>query len=198
MPNENNDKELDVRGMKKPDKHPTIFATYDTLSVGESFVLVNDHDPKHLRNEFETDHPGEFGWEYKATEMRNWQVKITKLASTPMPHVVYDTSDVESARPDAFNSIWKLSAGVRDLDANIVALEPDSETEGSSSLAVDVLVYVLSGSGHLETDRGDVDLYAGGVLWIPARSRRKFVADNSGLRFLTAQKRREELGLDVV
>ncbi|MFZ1177941.1 MAG: DUF2249 domain-containing protein, partial [Mycobacterium sp.] len=32
--------ELDVRQLRKPDKHPTIFATYAALSVGESFVLV--------------------------------------------------------------------------------------------------------------------------------------------------------------
>jgi hypothetical protein len=37
--------ELDVRQLRKPDKHPTIFATYAALPVGESFVLVNNHDP---------------------------------------------------------------------------------------------------------------------------------------------------------
>jgi uncharacterized protein (DUF2249 family) len=36
------DNELDVRPLRKPDKHPTIFTTYARLSVGESFVLVND------------------------------------------------------------------------------------------------------------------------------------------------------------
>jgi uncharacterized protein (DUF2249 family) len=42
------DNERDVRQLRKPDKHPTIFATYAAMSVGESFVLVNNHDPKHL------------------------------------------------------------------------------------------------------------------------------------------------------
>ena len=42
---------LDVRGMRKPDKHPTIFATYTALPVGGAFVLVNDHDPQHLHEE---------------------------------------------------------------------------------------------------------------------------------------------------
>jgi uncharacterized protein (DUF2249 family) len=45
------DNELDVRQLRKPDKHPTIFATYAALAVGESFVLVNNHDPKHLHEE---------------------------------------------------------------------------------------------------------------------------------------------------
>ena len=40
------DNELDVRQLRKPDKHPTIFATYADLPVGGSFVLVNNHDPQ--------------------------------------------------------------------------------------------------------------------------------------------------------
>jgi uncharacterized protein (DUF2249 family) len=49
---------LDVRAMRKPEKHPRVFEWFDALAVGESFVLINNHDPKHLRDEFETDHPG--------------------------------------------------------------------------------------------------------------------------------------------
>lgn len=45
--------ELDVRPLRKPDKHPQIFAAYGALPVGAAFVLVND--PKHLREEFEAD-----------------------------------------------------------------------------------------------------------------------------------------------
>jgi uncharacterized protein (DUF2249 family) len=40
------DNELDVRQLRKPDKHPTIFAAYPDLPVGGSFVLVNNHDPQ--------------------------------------------------------------------------------------------------------------------------------------------------------
>jgi len=56
--------ELDVRGMRKPDKHPAIFAAYDALSVDSSVILVNDHDPKHLREEFDAEYPGSYTWEY--------------------------------------------------------------------------------------------------------------------------------------
>ena len=51
------DQELDVRPLPKPDKHPRIFGLFGALAVGESFVLVSNHDPKHLRREFETEHP---------------------------------------------------------------------------------------------------------------------------------------------
>jgi uncharacterized protein (DUF2249 family) len=52
------DNELDARQLRKPGKHPTIFAAYAAPPVGVSFVLVNNHDPKHLRAEFDTDRPG--------------------------------------------------------------------------------------------------------------------------------------------
>lgn len=58
------DNELDVRQLRKPDKHPMSFASYAALPTGGSFVLVNNHDPKHLHAEFDTEHPGSYGWEY--------------------------------------------------------------------------------------------------------------------------------------
>ncbi len=35
-------RELDVRGLPKPDKHPATFAAYEDLPVGATFVLVNN------------------------------------------------------------------------------------------------------------------------------------------------------------
>jgi uncharacterized protein (DUF2249 family) len=81
------DNELDVRQLRKPDKHPTIFATYSALSVGESFVLLNNHDPRHLRDEFDADHPGSYGWEYLDKGPEMWRIRISKLASSiRLPH----------------------------------------------------------------------------------------------------------------
>lgn len=76
--------ELDVRELRKPDKHPTIFAAYGALQVDESFVLVNNHDPKHLREEFEADYPGGYEWEY-LDKGPVWRIRIGKLSDTPPP-----------------------------------------------------------------------------------------------------------------
>jgi uncharacterized protein (DUF2249 family) len=43
---------VDVRPLRKPDKHTTIFAAFRDLALGESFVLIISHDPVHLREEF--------------------------------------------------------------------------------------------------------------------------------------------------
>src|SRR3954447_16411961 len=91
------ERELDVRPLARPDKHPTIFAAYDELEVGESFVLVNDHDPKHLHREFQNEHPGSFDWEYLAREPRNWRIQITKLTSTSLPRVLLNTTRLDES-----------------------------------------------------------------------------------------------------
>jgi uncharacterized protein (DUF2249 family) len=69
---------LDVRVIPPREKHPTIFQTFAGLGGGESFVLVNDHDPFPLRYQFEAEHPGEFGWEYLEEGPAVWQVRISR------------------------------------------------------------------------------------------------------------------------
>lgn len=86
--------ELDVRSLRKPDKHPTVFAAYAELAVGASFVLINDHDPRHLHDEFEADHAGGYGWEYRSREPRDWRIEITKLTSTPLPQILADSTEL--------------------------------------------------------------------------------------------------------
>jgi uncharacterized protein (DUF2249 family) len=91
--------EIDVRTLRTPDKHPAIFAAYAAVPVGESLVLVNDHDPRHLRDEFEIEYPGGYSWEYIARDPRDWRIRITKLASTPLPRVLADTATLARLAP---------------------------------------------------------------------------------------------------
>lgn len=72
---------LDVRVIPPRDKHPTIFQRFAALSPGESFVLVNDHDPKPLRYQFEAEHQGAFGWTYLEQGPDVWRVQIAKVAA---------------------------------------------------------------------------------------------------------------------
>jgi uncharacterized protein (DUF2249 family)/quercetin dioxygenase-like cupin family protein len=188
------DNELDVRQLRKPDKHPTIFATYAALAVGESFVLVNNHDPKHLRQEFEADHPDSYGWEYLEKGPAVWRIRITKLASTPLPRVLTNTAEL-AAEPDHTGAVWKLEVGERDLDSNVIALAPNDGIDAHAGADVDVLIHVLAGNGQLTTEQGEIDLAPGALLWLPKRSRRQFSAGPDGLRYLTVHKKREILPL---
>src|SRR5215469_10902885 len=79
------DHELDVRPLRKPDKHPAIFQAYAAVAAGESLVLVNDHDPRHLHDEFEVEHPGGYAWEYLAKDPGH-QARLNATAAHPRRH----------------------------------------------------------------------------------------------------------------
>lgn len=72
------DPQLDVRSEPPARRHELIFDTYDSLSPGEGFVLVNDHDPKPLYYQFEAEHSGQFGWQYLEEGPEVWRVRIRR------------------------------------------------------------------------------------------------------------------------
>jgi uncharacterized protein (DUF2249 family) len=47
-----------------------------STTPGESFVLVNNHDPKPLRREFQAAYPDRFGWDYLEAGPERWRVRI--------------------------------------------------------------------------------------------------------------------------
>ena len=69
---------LDVREMPPRERHPTILSTFGGLASGEAFELVNDHDPKPLRYQFDAELPGAFTWEYLEEGPQDWRVRIGK------------------------------------------------------------------------------------------------------------------------
>lgn len=199
------EQELDVRPLRKPDKHPTIFATYDALEAGESFVLVYDHDPERLRDEFDIEHPGSHRWEYVQREPKEWRVRIGKLATTPLPRVLCDTSAVSNGdgsgvvgSADAAGAVWKLQMRERDLDSNIIHLPAGETIDAHNGPDLDVMIHVLQGGGQLTTELDTLDLAPGMLLWLPKRSRRQFNAGPEGLHYLTVHQRRQTLALDSI
>jgi uncharacterized protein (DUF2249 family) len=70
---------LDVREISHGRRHPRIFGIYARLAPGGSFVLVNNHDPKPLRREFQATYPDQFGWDYLEAGPDRWQVRIERL-----------------------------------------------------------------------------------------------------------------------
>jgi len=60
-------------------KHKVIFETFNSLQPAEAMLLINDHDPKPLRFQFESMHAGQFSWEYVEQGPVVFQVRIGKL-----------------------------------------------------------------------------------------------------------------------
>lgn len=75
------DRTLDVREEIPKRRHELIFEHYFDLAAGESFLLVNDHDPKPLYYQFAAEHAGEFTWDPVDTGPEVWSVRIGRTAA---------------------------------------------------------------------------------------------------------------------
>ncbi|WP_194904705.1 DUF2249 domain-containing protein [Catenulispora rubra] len=67
---------IDVREIPHGQRHPRIFARFARLAPGQDFVLVNNHDPKPLRREFDATHPGAFTWDYLESGPEQWRIRV--------------------------------------------------------------------------------------------------------------------------
>lgn len=191
--------ELDVRQVPKPQRHPLIFDRFTALPPAGSFVLVNSHDPKHLRQEFDRDHPGTYSWDYLDTGPAVWRIQITKRTAADLPRVLGNThamaSDAQTG--DTPGAVWKLEISQRHLDANVIYLPPHEQIETHAGPELDVLMHVLDGTGQLTTEIGSTTLDVGALVWLPRRSQRSITAGPTGLRYLTVHPKRPALHIDV-
>ncbi|SFQ03399.1 DUF2249 domain-containing protein [Amycolatopsis rubida] len=88
---------LDVRPIPHGTRHPRIFGRSARLAPGESFVLVNNHDPKPLRREFTAAHGEDFTWEYVESGRRSGGPGSAAPQSRPDP----DTAAASRPAPAA-------------------------------------------------------------------------------------------------
>ena len=70
---------VDVRETAPARRHPMIFGAFEALAPGQSFILVNDHDPKPLYYQFQAERTGEFEWNYLESGPEVWRVEIKKV-----------------------------------------------------------------------------------------------------------------------
>ena len=190
-----NELELDVRDIPKPQRHPLIFERFAKLAVGESFVLVNKQDPKHLHDEFERDQPGTFGWDYETREHALYRIRISRITEAPAPRLLCEVGSVLATEGDAGGAVWSLPVADRQLDANIVRLAPGGRVGEHIGPDLDVLVHVLAGSGEVTTVGDPVALTPGALVWLPRKSRRAIAAGPDGLAYLTVHRRRPALSI---
>lgn len=80
------DGELDVRDVALSLRHPAVFARFDTLAPGESFVLVSGYDPVQLHQEFARERPGAYDWRYLegSQSQRRWRIRIIRITDVDL------------------------------------------------------------------------------------------------------------------
>ena len=91
-------------------KHPTVFRKFDDLKKGESFLLVNDHDPIPLFYELKAKRGNGFEWKKIENGPEIWRVEIKKTGG-----VSQNVDVLKEANEDAGNVI---------LDLDVTQIEP--------------------------------------------------------------------------
>ena len=71
--------ELDLRSIMPFERHELIFQKWDSLKPGETLQIINDHDPKPLRYQFEAEYKNQYEWEYVQTGPKDWIVRIKRI-----------------------------------------------------------------------------------------------------------------------
>lgn len=121
---------LDVRVLPPRDKHSTIFSRLAELPLGDTLQIVNDHDPRPLRYQLESEYPGSFSWSYVESGPQTWRVDILKNDNLPR----LATTD--------------LLADTKGLSVSKIALKGGEKADIENAGAVAALIF-CSGEGEV-------------------------------------------------
>ena len=75
-----NEEEIDVREVERFRRHPLVFSKFDALKVGESFILINDHDPMPLHGQMDSMRPQQLTWDYIVRGPEIFRIRVTRIA----------------------------------------------------------------------------------------------------------------------
>ena len=70
---------LDLRSMPPFERHEKIFQLCDSLKAGQTLKIINDHDPKPLRYQFEVEYKDKYEWQYEKQGPKDWVVNIKRI-----------------------------------------------------------------------------------------------------------------------
>jgi len=82
----------------------------------------------------------------------------------------------------------------RDLDSNIIRMQPGASIDAHTGPRLDVLLIVLDAGGRLTTE---LELRPGALVWRPRPPRRQFTVGRDGLSYVTVRRRPQSLVLDA-
>lgn len=71
-------RKLDARYYKSGNENRIIFETLDSLQLGESIEVIDDHDPGSLYNLLQQERPNEYEWDYIQDSPGVYKISIEK------------------------------------------------------------------------------------------------------------------------
>jgi uncharacterized protein (DUF2249 family)/quercetin dioxygenase-like cupin family protein len=86
--------DLDLYQVPRPQLFPVVFSRFDTLELGESFVLTADHNPVLLQREFDNTRPRQATWEHLNRGPDKYRVRIRRVG---VPH---SSDKLNAKRPE--------------------------------------------------------------------------------------------------
>jgi regulator of cell morphogenesis and NO signaling len=91
---------IDVTVIEPRRKHPYIFEKFDVLLPGDSFVIMNDHDPKPLYYQLQAERGDVVEWDYLENGPRTWKVQIGRKAAKQGEETIGEivTRDIRKAK----------------------------------------------------------------------------------------------------
>lgn len=95
------EKILDIREIAKEDRDPSIIIRrFNDLEPGDSFELINDHDPQPLLEKFQGEREGEFDWWVLEQGPEVWRITIGKLREPEPDRTITDYLQTDHRRLD--------------------------------------------------------------------------------------------------
>jgi quercetin dioxygenase-like cupin family protein len=90
--------------------------------------------------------------------------------------------------------LWGIASA--DLNATLLSWPTGHEVPEHVNAELDVFVVVLTGAGTVTIDGRQHDLAAGSAILVPRGARRRIVAGESGVRYLSIHRRRGPLQIE--
>jgi uncharacterized protein (DUF2249 family) len=160
---------LDVRDEIPRRRHELIFRAFTGLAPGDTYVLVNDHDPKPLRYQFEAENAGEFTWQDLEEGPEVWRVRIGRKATAGRSASAWpDWRDAANYSADG-PGIRVLSES-SDLKVVLVTLGTGQALPAHPGPAA--CFHILDGTGSILVDDDEITVSAGSTVIAPPGSRR--------------------------
>lgn len=175
---------LDLRQVREPIHVTALLDACHSLQRGEELTVKVPYSPTELTAAIERDYAQAVGWEVLDSGNNLWTIRLKKVAETAIPTLITATDEPPTAGP-----LWKLQAQARDHDASIIWIPPGEHIPAHRGPVFDVILVVLSGGGTLHTERGQLALRLGNVVYLPARSQRSFTAGEEGLKYVSTHTR---------
>jgi uncharacterized protein (DUF2249 family)/hemerythrin-like domain-containing protein len=119
-------RELDLRRLPPEMRHGLVFQCFDALKTGEALLIVNDHDPHPLLQQFRFARPGESGYEYLERGPTDWKVRIDRKASA-QPSARQDEAPAPERRQAAVEELESVTEYLQADHRRLDAMLPDVE-----------------------------------------------------------------------